>query len=91
MSRVRVDCARRDPPRTLWTLGSPAPHDVTATCTVGVTSRGFETSLAGLGATLRCGYHSRDAAEAAATRLCDQLLQRGWIRRDGTVPERNRN
>ncbi|HTV03353.1 MAG TPA: hypothetical protein VMF13_22575 [Luteitalea sp.] len=44
------------------------------------TDAGFEACIAGLGATLRCGYGTEDAAVEAGRRLGDQLVQRGWIR-----------
>ena len=61
-------------------LASPAPHTARATCVIQSTDTGFEACIAGLGATLRCGYPTQSAAVEAGRRLGDQLMQRGWIR-----------
>ena len=65
---------------TLWVLLSPDPHPARAVCLLRILGTRFETVVEGLGATLRWGYHSREAAVGGAMRLCAQLLQRGWIR-----------
>ena len=61
-------------------LASPTSHAARATCVIKPTDAGFEACIAGLGATLRCGYGTEDAAVDAGPRLGDQLMQRGWIR-----------